>query len=538
MKFLRFIFNSVFILLMLGVAALFLVPLLPIDNNFELRIVESGSMEPYIMTGSLVVILPESSYAVDDVITFKSRASRVPTTHRIVDTYSENGRTWFITKGDANEEADTAAVAMGDVRGKVQFAVPKAGFILDFARQPVGFVFLILLPALMLIISELEKIWREIRKNKKPVTAKEAPEVIQAAELSTEPKLASGQSSRKAMMDIATPARLYQLPTLDLRGITPYPYSASVFASNKMVSPWLTICAAVVFCALIIGSSFFGSTVSYFNDQEFSTENALEAIALDFAVSADETSFVVEDGVLIDDIDGGVIITITPTAESVALRHTVSVESTGGSTLFCDALFASSVSPFNYGGPLPLLSATEVTFSNPWSLGLSLPDSTGFFNDETCVADIVFTAWHYDEITDQGYFDEERISLSFRLSSTELRPLPVDLQAFSIGLFNSTPSPDGSTETTTETEQKISVPDEPSNELPAEGETLKEEEKVVEEEAVKPVIEEEEVAETETKSTEEKVVEEVIEETAEEQEEPEKPEVPETPESVVEELVE
>ena len=103
MKFLSYVFQTFFIVLMLSIAGLFLVPMLPIENNLELRIVESGSMEPSIMTGALVIVRPAESYQIGDVIMFNDRGARVPTTHRVVDTYSQGGRTWFVTKGDANE---------------------------------------------------------------------------------------------------------------------------------------------------------------------------------------------------------------------------------------------------------------------------------------------------------------------------------------------------------------------------------------------------------------------------------------------------
>ena len=68
------------------VIALFLiVAILPIPGNVELKIVQSGSMEPAILTGSIVVIKPSSAYEVGEVITFGSDTkTQVPTTHRDV----------------------------------------------------------------------------------------------------------------------------------------------------------------------------------------------------------------------------------------------------------------------------------------------------------------------------------------------------------------------------------------------------------------------------------------------------------------------
>lgn len=163
-NFISKLFYAVFILLLLGVAGLFLATLLPIPGNVQVKIVKSGSMEPAILTGSVVVLKPQSSYAVGDVITFgEDTGSQIPTTHRIVSIHNENGSIFYQTKGDANEEADNVRIAADDVVGRVLFAVPYAGYVLDFAKQPIGFTLMIGLPAGVIILDELIRIWREVR---------------------------------------------------------------------------------------------------------------------------------------------------------------------------------------------------------------------------------------------------------------------------------------------------------------------------------------------------------------------------------------
>ncbi len=442
MKYIFYIINSIFVLLMLAVAGLFLVPLLPIEHNLELKIVESGSMEPAIMTGSLVAIWPATHYGVGDIITFKSKSSEVPTTHRIANIYEENGQTWFITKGDANEEADSQATAATDVIGSVKVAVPYAGFILDFARQPIGFAFLILLPALMLILSEVGKIWSEIKKRKNTEAASSAEvETKSVVAEKVEPKLASNSTARP-MMDISTPTRFYVLPTLDLRGLTPYPRSQSLALNQKPPSRWFILPGVFLFCATVIGSGFLGSTVSYFNDIERSVGNGLRAISLDFTVLPDGEQYSFENGELLADDDGALVTVVTPEPGSVSMRYDVSVEVTGGNALFCDAISASSVSPVLYSGSLSALNANDILFDTPWPLALSLPDSTGFFNGEMCSLDIIFTAWHYDVATDQGYFDEERAPLSFELILPNVAPQQLLITSFDVATDTPTSTPE------------------------------------------------------------------------------------------------
>lgn len=161
MKVISNIFYALFVALLLAVAGLLLATMLPVPGNFEVKIVKSGSMEPAIPTGALVVVRPQSSYAVGDVITFgPDTKQKIPTTHRIIEIRSEG----IVTKGDANEEADTQLVARGEVIGKVLLSVPYAGFVLDFARQPLGFLLLIGIPAGLVILQELVNIFLEVRK--------------------------------------------------------------------------------------------------------------------------------------------------------------------------------------------------------------------------------------------------------------------------------------------------------------------------------------------------------------------------------------
>ncbi len=162
MKILSTIFYTVLVALIVGVAGLLIGTMLPIPGNIEIKIVKSGSMEPAIPTGSLVFVKPEALYKKGDVITFGADTkTAVPTTHRII-TLNDDGT--YTVKGDANEEADESTVARRDVIGKVLFHVPNAGYLLDFARQPIGFALLIGIPAALVILEEALTIFRETRK--------------------------------------------------------------------------------------------------------------------------------------------------------------------------------------------------------------------------------------------------------------------------------------------------------------------------------------------------------------------------------------
>lgn len=90
--------------------------------------VASGSMEPTLPVGSMVLIHQESNYQPGDIITFHADNGEV-VTHRLV-SYGSNGD--ILTKGDANPTPDdwNGPVTKSDVMGKVilKTSVTTAGF--------------------------------------------------------------------------------------------------------------------------------------------------------------------------------------------------------------------------------------------------------------------------------------------------------------------------------------------------------------------------------------------------------------------------
>ena len=164
-------FKIIYYALMAGIiaiAVLLIVSIFPITGNIETKIVLSGSMEPAIKTGSIVVIKPEDNYKIGDIITFgKDTKKDIPTTHRIIKMRASSGEILYRTKGDANGGPDGNETNKKSVIGKVLFSIPYLGYILDFAKKPLGFILLVGIPAGIIIIDELKKIWMEVRKIKK-----------------------------------------------------------------------------------------------------------------------------------------------------------------------------------------------------------------------------------------------------------------------------------------------------------------------------------------------------------------------------------
>ncbi len=133
--------------------------------GYELRVVKSGSMEPVIPTGSVVLIMPSETYAVGDVVTYHTGAAgSIPVTHRIMKKTEGEQQTYYATKGDANEDMDPSPVSHPRVMGKVALHIPFIGYAIEFARTPLGFALLIGIPAALIILDEFATIIWEFRK--------------------------------------------------------------------------------------------------------------------------------------------------------------------------------------------------------------------------------------------------------------------------------------------------------------------------------------------------------------------------------------
>jgi signal peptidase len=152
---LKVIYNTLFVLLV--VSSIFVIlTSYNIIQGFNFYTVMSGSMEPSIKTGSVVAVQETDEYAKDDVITIKMKNDPNQTyTHRIIE-INEEGQ--YVTKGDANESTDPDIATKDQILGEVVFNVPLVGYVTNFAKQPTGFVLLIIVPCIIVIASEINNI--------------------------------------------------------------------------------------------------------------------------------------------------------------------------------------------------------------------------------------------------------------------------------------------------------------------------------------------------------------------------------------------
>lgn len=138
----------------------------PSIAGYQLMAVLSGSMEPTFDTGSMIVVEPVKTEGIEtgDIITFKQKGvadnkERV-ITHRVIAVSSgANGQLQFTTKGDNNGSKDLEPVISSNVIGREVFDIPYAGYLSEFIKTKKGLMLFIIIPGLLIIGTELKKLW-------------------------------------------------------------------------------------------------------------------------------------------------------------------------------------------------------------------------------------------------------------------------------------------------------------------------------------------------------------------------------------------
>lgn len=365
MKALSIILNTLVIGVVALVAALSLATMLPIPGKVQVKIVQSGSMEPVLHTGSIVVIHPEASYAVGDIVTFGADTpAHAPTTHRILSARTEGSQLYFTTKGDANEDADSAEAPASSVIGRVLFTVPYLGYLIDFARKPVGFVLLVVVPAALIVLYEAWSIIEELQRRKRPRA--------RVAYMSQRPRSEGSENTSKVIRSLA-----------------------------------------LIIASTVAGITMTGGTLSYFADTEGSAENQLSSSILDFSVDVDAThalSLTLEG----EGEGSGTSFTpfITESEGTLPFSYGITAEVTGGDPVLCDALQLKGSAPlFDYDGPLRTLTTPTTSDPSPWPVMLYLPEGSLSTNGALCMVDLVYRGSQEGAEEGSEYHDEERLSL-------------------------------------------------------------------------------------------------------------------------------
>lgn len=137
---------------MLAVIAVALLAVtLPGFGGYHAVVVYGGSMGDALPAGSVAVTRRVDAAALreGDVIAIGTRREGEPILHRVVGVEDVGGRRYLTTRGDANDTDDPRPIAVEGEGERVAYHLPWLGYVLVFARTPLGLALCIGLPGVI-----------------------------------------------------------------------------------------------------------------------------------------------------------------------------------------------------------------------------------------------------------------------------------------------------------------------------------------------------------------------------------------------------
>lgn len=125
---------------------------LPMPLGFGVGVVLTGSMEPTLSPNDVIIVTKAGEYKVGDVVVYQT--SGTPVTHRLIEIDTEHGTA--LTQGDANNAADEP-ITVSRIKGRVWFAIPFIGAIMQFAKTIPGIVMILVVIFVLLFLTVRSK---------------------------------------------------------------------------------------------------------------------------------------------------------------------------------------------------------------------------------------------------------------------------------------------------------------------------------------------------------------------------------------------
>lgn len=116
----------------------------PMPFGVGAAVVLSGSMEPELSVGDLLIVLDSSSYEIGDVVVYQD--GNIAVTHRIVRFSDEEE---IVTQGDANNTEDDPISAEA-IKGEVVAVIPFVGYVINAIKTPIVTICILALAVFLL----------------------------------------------------------------------------------------------------------------------------------------------------------------------------------------------------------------------------------------------------------------------------------------------------------------------------------------------------------------------------------------------------
>ena len=132
---------------------------------FSVYTIVSQSMVPTINVLDVIInktVDKPTDIKVNDIITFESTgvlSYGKTVTHRVQDYYDESASDYeYVTKGDNNPIKDDTPASYSNLIGKVVLKIPGLGNVQRFVGSKIGWLVVVIIPALVIIIQDIMKL--------------------------------------------------------------------------------------------------------------------------------------------------------------------------------------------------------------------------------------------------------------------------------------------------------------------------------------------------------------------------------------------
>lgn len=151
------IINNIIVLILIILVCIMFVPKL---LGWENLAVLSGSMEPKIPVGSMVIIrnVEPKELEKGDIITYYVNDNTM-VTHRVVN--NDTDKQEIVTKGDANDVQDSNPVSYENVVGKLFVCIPLLGYLSIYMQSSLGIAIICGVIFVLILLNYLPDIFKE-----------------------------------------------------------------------------------------------------------------------------------------------------------------------------------------------------------------------------------------------------------------------------------------------------------------------------------------------------------------------------------------
>jgi signal peptidase I len=148
-----------------GLTLAVLLVVYPKAQGYETYVITGGSMTGTIGRGALIYskTVPVTELKVGDIITFTPPDSEKPVTHRLIAVdRNDEGQLVFRTQGDDVPSADPWHMTPSTTTTPRYVAqIPYLGYVVAAFSLPLGRILLIVLPAVIVAVGILRRVWAE-----------------------------------------------------------------------------------------------------------------------------------------------------------------------------------------------------------------------------------------------------------------------------------------------------------------------------------------------------------------------------------------